>query len=26
MRNGSAWQRVSGMVQYVVLEGGGESI
>ena len=24
--NGSAWQRVSGMVQYAVLEGGGESI
>jgi len=24
--NGNAWQRVSGMVQYVVLEGGGESI
>ena len=24
--NGSAWQRVSGMMQYAVLEGGGESI
>jgi hypothetical protein len=24
--NGSAWQRVSGMVQYAVIEGGGESI
>jgi hypothetical protein len=24
--NGNAWQRVSGMVQYAVLEGGGESI
>lgn len=24
--NGSIWQRVSGMVQYAVLEGGGESI
>ncbi len=24
--NGSVWQRVSGMVQYAVLEGGGESI
>jgi hypothetical protein len=24
--NGSAWQSVSGMVQYAVLEGGGESI
>jgi hypothetical protein len=24
--NGSAWQRVSGMVQYAVLEGSGESI
>src|SRR5215471_1475526 len=24
--NGSAWQRVSNMVQYAVLEGGGEAI
>ena len=24
--NGSVWQRVSGMVQYAMLEGGGESI
>ena len=24
--NGSNWQRVSGMVQYAVLEGGGELI
>jgi len=24
--NGSVWQRVSGMVQYAVLEGGGESV
>jgi hypothetical protein len=24
--NGSGWQGVSGMVQYAVLEGGGESI
>jgi hypothetical protein len=24
--NGSGWQRVSDMVQYAVLEGGGESI
>lgn len=24
--NGTGWQRVSGMVQYAVLEGGGESV
>jgi hypothetical protein len=24
--NGSSWERVSDMVQYAVLEGGGESI